>query len=98
MAAHIGLASKNLPPLEERTDTMSSDHTLTPGTELVDDDGSRRTINVIHDDGSVDVTVVQSDGPARETETWASEEICDALEEGRLRTDDGAGSQFVEGR
>lgn len=77
---------------------MTTTHTLTPGTELVDEYGSRLTIDVIHEDGSLDVTVVDADGPARRSETWSRREICDALREGRLRANDGAGPSFVEER
>lgn len=74
---------------------MTINHTLTPGTVLVDDYGSRLTIDVIHEDGSLDVTVVDADGPARRSETWSRREICDALGEGSLRTNDGLGPGFV---
>lgn len=74
---------------------MVTNHTLTPGTELVDEYGSTLTIDVIHEDGSLDTTVVDANGPARRPERWTRDRICNALREGSLRTSDGAGPGFV---
>lgn len=74
---------------------MTTTHTLTPGTKLVDEYGSRLTIDVIHEDGSLDVTIVDPNGPTRGSETWSRRKICDALMEGRLRTNVGSSSGFV---
>lgn len=76
---------------------MTSNHTLTPGTVLVDEYGSTLTVDVIHEDGSLETTVVDANCPARRPETWTRDEICDALKEGSLRTSDGAGPDLVRG-
>ncbi|WP_336345748.1 hypothetical protein [Halalkalicoccus ordinarius] len=75
---------------------MTANHTLTPGTELVDEYGSTLTVDVIHEDGSLETTIVDANCPARRWETWSREEICEALREGSLRTSDGTGPDLVE--
>jgi hypothetical protein len=68
---------------------MTTEDPLTPGTTLRDEYGATLTIDVIHEDGHLDVTVVDANGPARGSETWTAGEIRRALREGSLRTNDG---------
>lgn len=69
-------------------------HELEAGMELIDDEGAIVTISGVRDDGGVYGYVVE--GESEHDFSWTEEEICGALVDGNLETEDGRSHELVK--